>query len=97
MSMEQIDDPLFTKVDTTLKDIAAAGWRVKASSSGEWWYERWKDGAPGPVDRIRLPQWVRELIANASKRGAQKVQADVRRALGLRVTEQKQPETPDDD
>lgn len=82
MSENQDLKGIFTQRDTTLADIKAAGWEVYCSSSGQWW---WVQPATeyGPRLRQSLPYWVRELIENARRDGANSVRSQIAHALKM--------------
>jgi hypothetical protein len=74
----ETDVALFVAGETSLADIKAAGWRPYFSSSGEWWFERTREG--GGRDRF-LPTWVRQLQSESYKEGADSVRRELRRTM----------------
>ncbi len=72
---------LFQSCYTTIDEIHKSGWEVYCSSSGNWWYRR---DAPGGGSIIQsIPHWVHELIDRAEKRGAEKANSKLKRAMNV--------------
>ncbi len=82
MSREEKLDDFFASRDTSLEDIEAAGWKVRVSSGGGWWYELGRPGDP-EFKRQPLPCWVHELIERNRKLGRSDAQREMRQAMGI--------------
>lgn len=84
-SLKEHGKPLnefFNNSHLSIKDIKEGGWQVYSSSSGSWWWET-KDASPR--QRQALPTWVEELIQDAYDRGANDVQNEIKRSLGIKT------------
>lgn len=82
---DKVLSELFANVDTTLADIAEAGWRPYRSSSGSWWWEQPRDACNENEGfrRQPLPLWVRELLHDAEANGAERVRWEIKQALNI--------------
>lgn len=75
--MSEVLTDVFGRPDTSVADLALAGWEINRGVSP--WVFRNRD--TGAVQQV--PQWIVELVDRAQRSGEMGVQAKIRFALGI--------------
>jgi len=71
------DTDIFYKRETTLDDLAKAGWTIEGAMSGRLYF-RHSSGETHPI-----PEWVQHAMERRYKLGVMDTQRAIKRAIGL--------------